>query len=279
MDTLATKAAEWLKQHSASERSFARALKRFFADQAQRVADAADGVDLTTGSVPLIFHAADEHTRMMVVVRRNLAGLMVVGAQAQQRELERRRRARKFIDEEYRERFDLDVDDVLQLYLEAVPVAMRDAIRRAVDESASQVYWRAVQDGVQADIATIIKDGLDAGRNNQQTAKRIAAELGGDLAKRRAKVIARTETTGARNAGHQIQLEDAGQSDLVLGKEWLAIGDNDTRQTHLEAHGQKVAKSEPFIVGGYEAPYPGHWSLPAQERVSCRCTFTAVIAV
>ncbi len=27
-----------------------------------------------------------------------------------------------------------------------------------------------------------------------------------------------------------------------------------------------------FSVGGSPAPYPGHWGLPAWQRINCRCT-------
>ena len=48
--------------------------------------------------------------------------------------------------------------------------------------------------------------------------------------------------------------------------------DNDTREDHVEANGQVVGPGAMFVVGGEEAPYPGHWSLSAQERINCRCT-------
>src|SRR4051812_5735984 len=109
---------DWLKSQSAAERSFARALRRFFIDQAARVADAARGIDLTPGMVPLIFHADNEHARLKPMVRRNIAGMMVAGAKAELAAFERRRNRRKSIDEispydpEYAERFGLDASDL-----------------------------------------------------------------------------------------------------------------------------------------------------------------------
>ena len=27
-----------------------------------------------------------------------------------------------------------------------------------------------------------------------------------------------------------------------------------------------------FNLSGYLVPYPGHWSLPGEERINCRCS-------
>jgi hypothetical protein len=62
---------------------------------------------------------------------------------------------------------------------------------------------------------------------------------------------------------------------VKLGREWLALLDNDTRPDHVDANGQVVGPGELFEVGGEEAPYPGHWSLSVEERVNCRCTILA----
>src|SRR5690348_14956662 len=114
MDTT-TKAAEWLKQHGASERSFARALRAYFGEQAARVArEVADVHGLTPEMVALVFNADAEHAELMPVVRRNVAGLMIAGAQSQLEQLERRKPRKSIdpLDPEYGERFDLDPHDL-----------------------------------------------------------------------------------------------------------------------------------------------------------------------
>jgi hypothetical protein len=90
--------------------------------------------------------------------------------------------------------------------------------------------------------------------------------------------IARTETTGSLNAGHNAALESIADSGDVLGKEWLAIGDSDTRDSHLTAHGQVVPVKGNFTVRSFGCPYPGWYGLPAQERVRSRCTTVATNA-
>jgi hypothetical protein len=274
--------SDWLKSQLASERSFARALRRFFEQQAERVADATTGIDLTPSMVPLIFHAANEHAALMRIVRPNLAGMMVAGAKAELAELARRRKRRKFLDPfdaEVMEAFDLDAADVQQLFWEGVPAAIKQRIRHAVDESTQQPYWRAIQDNVAGDIGDVIKQSIDDGISGREMARRIADEMG-DSAIDRAQKIATTESTGALNAGHDAAIADAAESgdDLIVGRQWLAVGDKNTRQTHMDADGQIVKGNDLFRVGADSAPYPGWYGLSAAERVGCRCTCIGAFA-
>ena len=77
MDT--TKAVEWLKQHGASERSFARALQSFFRQQADSIAAAVidEGIHVP---LPLLFNAHDWHDKLLPLARRNVSVLMATGA-------------------------------------------------------------------------------------------------------------------------------------------------------------------------------------------------------
>jgi hypothetical protein len=58
----------------------------------------------------------------------------------------------------------------------------------------------------------------------------------------------------------------------VVGKTWLTIGDNGVMPSHVASNGVTVPIKENFTAGNSSAPWPGHWSLPAQERLNCRCT-------
>jgi len=67
------------------------------------------------------------------------------------------------------------------------------------------------------------------------------------------------------------------QRGMSLGKgtkEWSAIGDSLTRETHLDADGQQRQVDEPFNVGGYRLQYPGDASLGAglETIIDCRCS-------
>ncbi len=97
-------------------------------------------------------------------------------------------------------------------------------------------------------------------------------------ANRRSQRIARTEVTGAANAGHEAAREDLYASGLVTAKQWLTIGDEDVRSDHVLLHNVTAGPREDFSVGGTDAPYPGWWGLPARQRVFCRCTTAGVLA-
>jgi phage portal protein BeeE len=92
----------------------------------------------------------------------------------------------------------------------------------------------------------------------------------------RREMIARTETIRASNAG-SIELFKAWG--VVEKKEWLATGDDRTRDTHLDAWARYSEGGSPgpiplgraFIVGGASLMYPGDPRGPAEETIQCRC--------
>jgi uncharacterized protein with gpF-like domain len=85
----------------------------------------------------------------------------------------------------------------------------------------------------------------------------------------RTELIARTELTRSAGAGTDALFKEWN----VQKKEWLATrGDGRTRDTHAEADGQVVNMDEPFIVGGFQAMFPGDPALPMEESANCRCT-------
>ncbi|MEE9602873.1 MAG: phage minor head protein [Thermoguttaceae bacterium] len=90
-------------------------------------------------------------------------------------------------------------------------------------------------------------------------------------ANKRAQRIARTETSAALNAGQQVQVDVLEAAGLVIVKTWTSVGDADVRESHAAKNGHQVRGKENFELSGHLIPYPAHWSLPAQERVRCRC--------
>lgn len=89
--------------------------------------------------------------------------------------------------------------------------------------------------------------------------------------------IARTETIRSSNAG-SLALFDAWG--VVEMKEWLATGDDRTREDHLIAWAQYSEGGTPgpiplnsmFSVGGSSLMYPGDSRGPAEQVCQCRCT-------
>lgn len=159
--------------------------------------------------------------------------------------------------------------------------ARRKALQAAEDAFLNGVteHLQGVPNEVYVDLDRITADGITQGLTEQQIKERLRAELtpGHDEYNRRLDAIgqrvARTEATAAFNAGEDAGFADVqAQSGRQLVKTWLSTRDGRVRETHKEADGQIVAADGLFDVGGYEARFPGDWTLPPQESVNCRCT-------
>ena len=84
----------------------------------------------------------------------------------------------------------------------------------------------------------------------------------------RSERIARTETTGAYNAGAR----DAAEIEGAGVKVWIATADDRTRDEHLAASGQCVGLNDEFEVGGVPLEMPADPSGPPGLTINCRCT-------
>lgn len=99
------------------------------------------------------------------------------------------------------------------------------------------------------------------------------SDTGMETWKNRARTVARTEVVGAYNGGtyDAFSMIVAADPGTAWVKRWLATEDKRTRPDHVEADGQVVPFSSPFIVGGYQMMYPHDPTAPAKEVVNCRC--------
>lgn len=125
---------------------------------------------------------------------------------------------------------------------------------------ATETTWNKVQEAIidgEAEGETI--DGI------QKRIGRVFTQAKGY----RSRVIARTETVGAMNAG---SYRAADQSGVVEKKVWLAAVDHRTRSTHVTADGQAVAMKKKFAVGASRMDHPGDPAGGAKEVVNCRCS-------
>lgn len=150
-----------------------------------------------------------------------------------------------------------------------LPPAMRAAAEAFAEGILARPYWRDIAETIRQDIADDIRQGVLEGLSGKQIAANLKDTVNSDS---RADNIARTETTGALNAGHQATREELVAEGLISGKEWLAILDQSVRETHEEANEQKRPVDEPFEVGGELGMYPGDPDFSASERCRCRCT-------
>lgn len=123
-----------------------------------------------------------------------------------------------------------------------------------------------------------ISTGQAQGEDNDTIADRIEAKIltsGSEWWENRAKVIARTETNRAWNAG---VLAAAQYYQPPAGRPWVKVWDADLdgheRPAHHRADGQTRRLSDTFQVGGEDLRFPGDPAGRADNVINCRCSVT-----
>lgn len=259
----------FLKSHAGREHQLAKVLRTYFSKQANRMASSVLQADHPgTWLVPEIFNLQSEHKRLLKVVRRPL---LIMSARAAQETLyiAKHNDDRKAMDDFFHRGWEIGFD---------LPELVLQSIRAAITDLTSQPYWIDLQQQTVGYLQDIIELGVEEGANAARIARQIREELGGSIARYRALRIARTETTGALNAGHEAAGDDLQRDGFTVMKQWSTTMDSDARPDHVSLNGSRVRQGEEFNVGGTRAPYPGHYSLPAAQRVNCRCAcFTRVV--
>lgn len=270
----------WLKAHGAGERALARDLQSYFAGQAERAADAmADIRKPSTGDLAGLLNEADETALLLDVVMPHVATLAGSTAEGTVKKYTKAASGLWLKAEFSLSGVDSSKKPTPEDYIpDDLPAYLKDAILDFMGELEERPYWKLVQAGTNEQISMVVAKGLEDGLSGSEMAKEILKQLGGNASKARAEAIARTETTGAMNAGHQAGYEYLAEDELLTGKTWLVIDDDRLRESHADLSEVTVGVNEDFDVGGNPAPYPGHYSLPAEERVNCRCTTIAAIA-
>jgi SPP1 gp7 family putative phage head morphogenesis protein len=246
----------WLKQHGRAEKALAKDLEKFFRQQAGRIKKAlGDFETLTSDAIPQVLSISDEAKLLWAVAEPHFVRAMATGATTQLA-IAAKRKPKAATKADPLSKFDLPQD-------------VKDAILKALGELEAQDYWEAIQQATSERLVRLINDGIEEGLNQYDLKKRINEALGG-MAKSRAAAIARTETTGAFNAGHQAAFDSLG--DQITGKIWLAVMDEDTRESHAALNGKLVAVDGEFSTG---LSYPGECHAPPEDRINCRCTVIA----
>ncbi|ADD07766.1 capsid protein gpC (plasmid) [Natrialba magadii ATCC 43099] len=154
---------------------------------------------------------------------------------------------------------------------DVVPEAALESIDDWVDEAAGSTLETITEDST-----SWLRGAHEEGLSIPEIQGQINEDLfEGRLEDHVAERAARTGTISTSNLGVHSSFEE---SDLVIGEEWIAIGDQRTRDDHDDADGQIVAVDESFLVGGEELDHPGDPSAPLEQIVNCRCTVVAVFA-
>jgi len=111
------------------------------------------------------------------------------------------------------------------------------------------------------------KQYMEVGATPYELRRRIKG-LFEDTYKNRAWTIAKTETAVSQST---VQFETYVQN-KVTKKQWLAVGDDRTRTSHLEVDQTVVLINEPFENG---LMFPHDPTADADEVIACRCDMTA----
>lgn len=147
-----------------------------------------------------------------------------------------------------------DVAAAWDQFVEDTINVKENKVVRITDET-----YRQVQD--------VMNQGVEDGATHYETGQQIESYLDETL-EARGETISRTEVNSAMN---KAMLEDARAMAPDLNKVWACTFLN-SRQDHIDADGQSIPQSEPFIVGGEEMMEPGDDSASADQIVNCACT-------
>ena len=154
-----------------------------------------------------------------------------------------------------------------------MPEWLEEAALDFISRTFEEDYWLRIPETTRDDIEYTLEQGIEDGLSIREIAARIQEDHGGAYSKSRATMVARTEMTGAMNAGHTEGIRQAYEGTGVEpAKEWLSVMGTTTRDTHADADGQQRPVDEDFDIGGHAAAFPGDARLPAGERCNCQCT-------
>ena len=146
---------------------------------------------------------------------------------------------------------EVQLDILLQRLTEKITGVNR-TIRRNVQDRVNMALDLGIQSGMTMDeIAENVKQSVRDFYN---------------IVDSRAKLIARTEVTGAMNGGSLVYYKAIG----ATGKVWITANDEFVRETHRECQNQgEIGIDSSFDANGMQAP--GDGDDPA-EVVNCRCS-------
>jgi hypothetical protein len=266
----------FVKQHHRGERAMARELRNVLMDIGEEVvqniqAAAARNEPITSTTVLSLQSDAWED-RIKTVAYEHLSRMAVNGALLEwQLFVPRFRDTGKVVVKA--------LPGTLANMAQELPDSVREAIGQFTDNLLQQPYWKDLTENVRADLAESIRKGVEAGDSGADIAQRVKTVLGPTGSSTRAYRIARTEVTGALNAGSAVTRTELAEAGLLTGKRWLSISDGSTRAEHKHANGQRVQPDEDFTVGGEKCSYPGDVKLSAKQRCNCRCTTVSVSAL
>jgi len=129
-----------------------------------------------------------------------------------------------------------------------------------------KVKIRGIVQTVKTQIQRELADSYKLGESIDQAADRIRSVF--DIAKSRARTIARTEMMGSANEGRYLAISRSGFKE----KQWFTALDERVRPQHQAMHGKRIKVSDLWIMpDGSVLRHPGDYEGPASQIINCRC--------
>ena len=122
-------------------------------------------------------------------------------------------------------------------------------------------------------IITAIDVGMSEGAGTAEIARNIRRSVP-RISRARSALISRTEVHGASSHASDQAARALG---LPLKKEWVAVGDDRTRDDHADINGDIVGMDAVFSVGGESMTGPGDPSASAGNVINCRCVLSYIV--
>lgn len=129
-------------------------------------------------------------------------------------------------------------------------------------ENITQTTIRLIQE--------VLTDAALEGWSFDEIVKKLVSP---EMTAQRARLIARTETVNASNAGSMANLKAAGATKKI----WIAARDNRTRDHHRDVNQTVISIDELFKVGDSYMMHPGSKEGSAEEVCNCRCAVAGVV--
>lgn len=271
-----------LKQVTKSEDAIVMALIPFFEEQVKSVQRELKKLGTKDTPINTLYNPEDWNLELLQRIAPPLAQTMAEGISAQMTLMNAdpgrytKSWQKNFEDPEFK--LETPYGDLDIQFLTKYPQWMRDKIKEMLDDTFSQPYWPEVNKTTKGDIDKFLQEGIQEGWSLETIANEIKPLLlqEGEYAKRRALLIARTESThalnGAKSAAIDTIMEDPR---IIMKKVWFSALKDTTRASHAPLDGVPADKDGRWLLSGIRCRWPGDTNLPPEERCNCYCTLVS----
>lgn len=294
-----------VRQFASAEQEIVQVLIPFFVEQGQSMVSRLQKLEKkstkasilgdATGIVSLIFNPDEWRSelinRLLPVLARKMAEagvahLMTLGIDVRRKEAKATKAttATEWAEENMGDWESLEAvfrsSGVSLGILTEIPDWMQKSIAERLSETFSQDYWDAVSKTTGKDAERMLRQGLSEGWSINKMATQLRehyAEGGFRYARRRSENIARTESGNALNGARKdsvSRLQKELGPRVPIKQAWLSVLGNTTRAAHADLDGVPENENGMWNLAGFEVPWPGHFSLPPEQRCNCQCSLT-----